>query len=106
MELNSKLQYSEKNKIDLKTLTSEILDFIIVQIEIRFKDFINLKFVELTNNMSFKNYKNNFPIDKLMELKNHFPGIFNLERLQNELEIIYNSPDKYLTPKYLFNYLY
>jgi len=36
----------------------------------------------------------------------HFPDIFNLERLQNELEIIYNSPDKYLTPKDLFNYLY
>jgi hypothetical protein len=105
MELNSELQYSEKNIIDLKTLTYEILDSIIVQIEVRFKDFINLKFVELTNNTSFKDYKNNFPMDKLMELKNHFPDIFNLERLQNELEIIYNSPDKY-TPKDLFNYLY
>lgn len=56
--------------------------------------------------MSFKNYKNNFPMDKLMELKNHFSDIFNLERLQNELEIIYNSPDKYLIPKNVFNYLY
>ncbi|XP_060846373.1 zinc finger MYM-type protein 1-like [Rhopalosiphum padi] len=33
MELNSELQYSEKNIIDLKTLTYEILDSIIVQIE-------------------------------------------------------------------------
>jgi len=29
MELNSELQYSEKNIIDLKTLTYEILDSII-----------------------------------------------------------------------------
>lgn len=84
IDLNNELQYLEQNKIDFKNLTYKILHSLTVQIEIRFKDFINLKFFELTNNIEFKNYNGNFPTNKLMELKKHFPDMFDLERLRNE----------------------
>jgi hypothetical protein len=38
-ELNSELQYSEQNEIQLRNLTYEILYSLIVQIEVRFQDF-------------------------------------------------------------------
>lgn len=81
------------------------MDSVIVQTEVRFQDFHILKFIELANNNEFKNYKKDFPKEKLDQLLTVYPGVFEQERLQNELTIIYNDNDKYLPPKELLNYI-
>ncbi|KAF0706142.1 Zinc finger MYM-type protein 1 [Aphis craccivora] len=55
----------------LKKLTYERLDSIIIQTEVRFQDFHNLKFIELTNNNEFNNYKKHFPNEKFNQLLKH-----------------------------------
>lgn len=104
-ELNNELEYLENNVNNMKILSHEILDSIIVHIQVRFQDLNLLTFVELSNKNAFKNYKNNFPIDKLNELEKLLPGVFDLKRLQNELTILYNDKDKYLPPKELLSYI-
>ncbi|KAL5242071.1 hypothetical protein ACI65C_009481 [Semiaphis heraclei] len=103
VELNSELQYSDKDVQSLKYLTYEILDSIITQTNVRFQDFDLLQFVELTNNKAFKNYKKCFPVEKLQQLEKNFPRVFDLERLKNELTIIFNNRSRYLPPKELLN---
>ncbi|XP_060846566.1 zinc finger MYM-type protein 1-like [Rhopalosiphum padi] len=105
MELNNELQYTDKDINSLKNLTYEILDSIIIQTEVRFQDFHVLKFIELANNNEFINYKKHFPIEKLNQLLKVFPGVFEQERLQNELTVIYNDNNKHLPPKELLNYI-
>lgn len=41
----------------------------------------------------------------LQQLENKFPSVFDLERLKNELTIIFNDNDKYLPPQELLNYI-
>lgn len=87
-------------------MTYEILDSIFIQTEVRFQDFHVLEFIELANNNEFKNYKKYFPIEKLNQLLKVFPGVFEQERLQNELtKIIYNYNNKRLPTKELLNYI-
>ncbi|XP_022161669.1 zinc finger MYM-type protein 1-like isoform X2 [Myzus persicae] len=105
VELNSELQYSDKDVQNLKYLTYEILDSIITQTNVRFQDFDILQFLEITDNKAFKDYKICFPVEKLLQLENIFPGVFDQERLKNELTIIFNNRSKYLPPKELLNYI-
>lgn len=103
--LYSEFECSEKHFDDLKCLAFEILDTIILQNNIRFQDVDLLQFTEIANNTLFKVYKTNFPTEKLQRLESRFPGVFDLERLKNELTIIYNKPDKNLPTKELLNYI-
>jgi hypothetical protein len=105
VELNSELQYSDKDVQSLKYLTYEILDSIITQANVRFQDFDLLQFVEITNNKAFKDYKKCFPVEKLQILEKNFSGVFDLERLKNELTIVFDNRGKYLPPKELLNYI-
>lgn len=105
VELNSHLKYTDHDMCGLRNLTYEILDSLTVQLDVRFQDFKLLKFAELTNNRAFKEYKINFPKDQLNQLVEHFPGVFDPERLQNELTIIFDDSDKHLPPKELLNYI-
>lgn len=105
IELNSEIQFSDDDVKGLNDLTFEILDSIITQTNVRFQDFYFLKFLEVTNIKVFKNYKECFPDEKLQELENNFPGVFDLQRLTNELTIIFEDSDKYLSPKELLNYI-
>ncbi|XP_016661890.1 zinc finger MYM-type protein 1-like [Acyrthosiphon pisum] len=105
VELNGELQYSDTDVQNLKYLTYEILDSIITQTNVRFQDFDLIKFVEITNNKAFKDYKKCFPGEKLIHLEKNFPSVFDLERLKNELTIIFDDRGKYLPPKELLNYI-
>jgi hypothetical protein len=49
IELNSDLKYINEEKANLRRLTYEIIDSLIIQINIMFKDFEKLEFVEITN---------------------------------------------------------
>jgi len=48
-KLNDTLIYECKLKVTLRKISYEVLDSLTVQIDIRFKDFSNFEFVELTN---------------------------------------------------------
>lgn len=48
-KLNNILIYDCKLKTILRKITYEVLDSLTVQIDIRFKDFSNFEFAELTN---------------------------------------------------------
>lgn len=76
-----------------------------MQINIRFQDFVRLRFSEVTNVKPFKDYKKCFPVEKLQELEKNLLGVFDLQRLTNEITIIFDNSDKYLTPKELLNYI-
>ncbi|KAJ8911207.1 hypothetical protein NQ315_004427, partial [Exocentrus adspersus] len=69
----------------------EILDIIINQIEIRFKDISSLSFLELTDHSKFDAFNRNFPEKQLV---NNYQGFFNNEKLKRELQILYS--DKFL----------
>ncbi|KAL4121570.1 hypothetical protein QTP88_014057 [Uroleucon formosanum] len=53
-KLNDTLIYDCKLKATLRKISYEVLDSLTVQIDIRFKDFSNFEFVELTNEKMFK----------------------------------------------------
>ncbi|KAL4085210.1 hypothetical protein QTP88_027069 [Uroleucon formosanum] len=59
-KLNDTLIYDCKLKATLRKISYEVLDSLTVQIDIRFKDFSNFEFVELTNEKMFKCYSNIF----------------------------------------------
>lgn len=61
--------------------------------------------MEITNKYAFKKYKNTFPVEHLQRLEQHFPGEFCLERLKNELMVVFKDTNKYVLSKELLNYI-
>jgi hypothetical protein len=106
VELNTDLKYTNEEGSNLRRITFEIIDSLIVQINIRFKDFKKLKFVEIINEKMFESYKVHFPEEKLRQLFKYYPDIFNKDRLRNELYIIYADPLKYFTPLEFIDYIF
>ncbi|KAJ4451498.1 hypothetical protein ANN_02961, partial [Periplaneta americana] len=88
----------------LKTLTYEILDTFIMQMEVNFGDFESIQLVELLDPNHFIVYKQNFPSTKLNSLLNKYP-FFNGERLENELINIYSDIGKHMSPQRLLDYI-
>ncbi|KAL4104312.1 hypothetical protein QTP88_019613 [Uroleucon formosanum] len=106
IELNTDLKYTNEEQATLRRLTFEIIDSLIVQINIRFKDFEKLEFVEIINEKMFASYKVHFPEEKLRQLFKYYPDIFDKDRLKNELYIIYADPLKYFAPLEFINYIF
>lgn len=105
VQLNNDLGFSEKLTSQLRALTYEIIDSLTVQLELRFKDFESLEFVELVNKSQFCEYKFTFPEKKFQQLLKAYP-VFEREQLQNELTIIYADETKYLGPQELLKYIF
>lgn len=57
--------------IECKALYFEILDNIIMQIEVRFKDLANLKYFALADSSKFQSFANNFPRNLINALYLH-----------------------------------
>ncbi|KAJ8910402.1 hypothetical protein NQ315_011366 [Exocentrus adspersus] len=75
---------------------ANILDNILMQIITRFEDVSKIKFVGLLDTENFKHFSENFPMDKLQNLKEFYPDIFTdtkLHRLKSELQIVYASEE-------------
>ncbi|XP_025417538.1 uncharacterized protein LOC112688512 [Sipha flava] len=87
--LNNNLEYEDKKRNELRKITYEILDSLIVQINIRFEDFPKLEFVEIVNEKMFKSYYTQFPEAKFIKLLQQYPNTFDADRLRNELAVIY-----------------
>lgn len=98
IQLNNDFEYGDKQKNNLRKITYEILDSLIVQINIRFEDTSELEFVELTNEKMFDIYHNTFPECKLIKLLKQYPNMFEENRLRNELSVIYSDNNKHLPP--------
>ncbi|XP_060846366.1 zinc finger MYM-type protein 1-like [Rhopalosiphum padi] len=103
IQLNNDFEYGDKQKNNLRKITYEILDSLIVQINIRFEDTSELEFVELTNEKMFNIYHNTFPECKLIKLLKQYPNMFEENRLRNELSVIYSDNNKHLPPHKLLD---
>jgi len=96
--LNNTLEYEDKKRNELRKITYEILDSLIIQINIRFEDFPKLEFVEIINEKMFKSYYFEFPESKFIKLLQQYPNTFDADRLRNELAVIYADEKKHLPP--------
>lgn len=72
---DSEIQLTDNSSI--KRLFCEILDLIITQIEIRFKDISSLHFLELVNFNKFDIYVRNFPEIPLKSLIDNYKNFFD-----------------------------
>ena len=103
--LNNNLEYEDKKRNELRKITYEILDSLIVQINIRFEDFPKLEFVEIVNDKMFKSYYTQFPEAKFIKLLQQYPNTFDADRLRNELAVIYADDKKHLPPHELLDFI-
>lgn len=103
--LNNDLDYDDKKRNELRKITYEILDSLIVQIDLRFEDYPKLEFVEITNEKKFKSYHTNFPESKFMKLLQQYPNTFDADRLRNEWAVIYSDDTKHLPPHELLDFI-
>jgi hypothetical protein len=104
VELNTDLKYTNEEQSNLRRLTYEIIDLLIVQINIRFKDFKKLEFVETINEKMFASYKINFPEEKLRQLFKYYPDIFNKYHLK--MNLTYADPLKYFAPLEFIDFIF
>lgn len=81
----------DDNSSTMKRLFFEILDLIINQIEIRFKDITSLSFLELTNHSKFESFNTNFPDKQFNSLIKNYQEFFNNEKLKRELQVLYSD---------------
>eukprot|EP00102_Acyrthosiphon_pisum_P025972 XP_016663182.1 PREDICTED: uncharacterized protein LOC107884809 [Acyrthosiphon pisum] len=105
IQLNNNLEYEDKKRSELRKITFEILDSLIVQINIRFEDFPKLEFVEIVNEKMFKSYYSEFPESKFIKLLQQYPNTFDADRLRNELAVIYADDKKHLPPHELIDFI-
>lgn len=75
-----------------KRLFNEILDITSTQIDVRFKDFDQLIFLDLANKSKFTAFKVEFPHTCLNALLQSYPKLFDKVKLQNELRVWYSDP--------------
>jgi hypothetical protein len=99
------LKYDDQKRDELRKITYEILDSLIIQIDIRFEDFPKLEFVEILNEKMFKSYHTNFPDSKLIKLLQHYPNTFNTDGLRNELAVIYADVKKHMPSHELLDFI-
>lgn len=79
------------NSLSMKRLFLEILDLLVNQIEIRFKDISFLSFLELTNHTRFDEFNRKFPEQQLISLTTNYKDFFNNEKLKRELQVLYSD---------------
>lgn len=77
-----------------KQIFIEILDTVIMQIEIRFKDLDKLTFFDLLTFDKHASYSKNFPENLLDNLLAQYP-FFDKIQLRNELSVVYNDPQMF-----------
>jgi hypothetical protein len=84
---------SNENEIftNYKILFYEILDSIKLQLTTRFQDLQKLSFLSLVDSSRFSEYSKEFPSSLLTELDNIYPRIFDTNRLNNELSVLYRD---------------
>ncbi|XP_025411006.1 uncharacterized protein LOC112683956 [Sipha flava] len=103
--LNNNLEYEDKKRNELRKITYDILDSLIVQINIRYEDFPKLEFVEIVNEKMFISYYTQFPEAKFIKLLQQYPNTFDADRLRNELAVIYVDDKKHLPPHELLDFM-
>jgi hypothetical protein len=74
-------------------LFKEILDMAIMQIEARFSNLSKLNFFELLNKDNFPKYHKNFPHALLDSLMTSYPTLFEKNKLERELQVLYSDPE-------------
>jgi hypothetical protein len=84
---------SNENEIftNYKILFYEILDSIKLQLTTRFQDLQKLSFLSLVDSSRFSEYSKEFASSLLKELDNIYPRIFDINRLNNELSVLYRD---------------
>jgi hypothetical protein len=105
-KLNDTLINDCKLKATLRKISYAVLNSLTIQIDIRFKDFSNFEFVELTNEKIFKSYSNNFPEAKFLKLLKQYANYFDEHRLRNELQVIYSDTEKHIPPREILEYFF
>ncbi|XP_014285288.1 uncharacterized protein [Halyomorpha halys] len=107
--LNENLEYSN---MDLVSLTYEIIDLNLIQLDKRFPNLTQLRFLELLNDQAFLRYDSTmFPDEILKQFVDQYKSsdlscIFQQEALKNELWNVYGDPEKVLPPEHLLRCLY
>lgn len=97
---------SENTISNFKRVAFEVLDTIIVQLKERFNDIERLSFIDLLNKKMYPEYLKKCPKQLYQKLNDTYPSIFNLQKLENELSVIYSCDIKQnLDPIKLFNYI-
>lgn len=81
-----------------KFLFTKIMDNILVQIKNRFKLMRNLEFFDLLNFDLYEKHNRQFPHREFKCLTNQYGSFFNVDRLQNELKVLYSSTNFKHTP--------
>lgn len=100
---------TEPGSSPYRRLYNEILDTAIMQIEVRFANFENLKFFNLFDKNKFTDFTREFPKYLLDSLFKSYPAFFNKIKLENELQVFYGDPEIFgnwekLIDIYLFIY--
>jgi hypothetical protein len=79
----------ENDRQSYRILYFEIIDNIITQIEVRFKDLKQLSYFSLVD--SFQAFSNHFPYNLTNSVCQQFQNVFEQNKLINELSVIYND---------------
>lgn len=74
-----------------KRVFFEILDVLINQIEVRFKDISTLVFLDLVNCNKFSEFHKKFPESQFNSLIKNYKSSFNKEKLKRELQVLYSD---------------
>lgn len=78
-------------KTSLRILYYEILDNIDTQIEVRFTDLTQLLYFSLADSSKFNEYSKDFPSEMIINMSNFYRGVFDKQKLINELSVIYHD---------------
>lgn len=76
-----------------KCIFGQIFDHIITQMEERYRDLDELKFIVLLDPAKFEQYKKTFPQVEIDFLSEQYNGQFDIVKLKNELKVVYESPE-------------
>lgn len=71
----------------------EILDNVLAQMEVRFKDTEQLEFMKLIDKSKFEQYKKSFPEALFSNFSKTYDNIFDFQRLKSELKVFYDEND-------------
>lgn len=89
-----KLSISEVDDVtNYRALYYEILDNILMQLEVRFKDLGQLNYFSLADSSKFHDFSTNFPYDLVNNVTKSFDKVLDQQKVINELGIIYNDDD-------------
>jgi hypothetical protein len=82
----------------------QIKDRVLEEVNSRYENFLNLKFIDLVNKTKYSSFSENFPDYLLSNLICHFPNSFDFSALKNELKVLYTTPslNEYDNPSLYF----